>query len=414
MRPSRVRYGVVGFALSLAVLAYIQRVAISQAAGPISQDLGLDKAQLGLVFGAFGLSYALFEIPMGLRGDRLGVRRTLTQIVIAWSAFTALTGFAWNFTSMWVVRFLFGAGEAGCFPNLTRMLSQWLPSGERMRAQALMWAFTRWGAAMTPPLVLLAINLVGWRAGFVIFGLMGFIWGLFFLRSFRDDPADHPKVNEAELALLAESRALGEQASGGWLHLLLRPKVFLLVLQYFCFSYVWYFYVTWMPSYLQEAHGQTAAATAALSVLPLLLGGLGSLVSGMLPMWISRRLLAFLGFAATALLLVAVPHMPGVGWVITLMAIASFCSDLTMPISWNACADIGQRYTATVAAAMNMLGNFAGFVAPVVGGFILQANGGDWNLLIYTMGGSAVISALCWIFLDPAAGPAAVPEAEPA
>src|SRR3982750_2195744 len=108
MKPTHARYGVVAFALALAMVMYIQRVAISQAIVPIAAELGLDQAQKGLVLGAFGLSYALFEIPMGLLGDKLGVRRVLTQIVLAWSFFTGLTGAAWNLTSLWIVRFLFG------------------------------------------------------------------------------------------------------------------------------------------------------------------------------------------------------------------------------------------------------------------------------------------------------------------
>src|ERR1700740_303293 len=101
MTASRTRYSIVALAIGLAILSYVQRVAISQAAGPISHDLHLRKAQMGFVFGAFGLSYALFELPAGLLGDRLGVRRVLLQIVLAWSAFTALTGAAWNFWSLW-------------------------------------------------------------------------------------------------------------------------------------------------------------------------------------------------------------------------------------------------------------------------------------------------------------------------
>ena len=142
MTATSARHRVTAFAISLAALAYVQRVAISQAAEGIQADLHLGKAQLGLIFGAFGLSYALFEVPNGLLGDRFGVRRTLTRIVVAWSAFTALTGAAWNFTSLWSARFLFGAGEAGCFPNLTRMLSAWLPSQARVRAQALPGSLT--------------------------------------------------------------------------------------------------------------------------------------------------------------------------------------------------------------------------------------------------------------------------------
>ena len=116
MKPTRARYWVVVFALTLAVLSYVQRVAISVAAVPISRELHLNNAQMGWVFGAFGLSYAIFELPMGLAGDRLGVRRVLTQVVLAWSFFTALTGAAWNAASLIAIRFLFGAGEAGCFP----------------------------------------------------------------------------------------------------------------------------------------------------------------------------------------------------------------------------------------------------------------------------------------------------------
>lgn len=403
MKPTRVRFGVVGFALSLAVLSYVQRVAISQAAGPIAAELHLDKAAMGLIFGAFGLSYALFEIPMGLLGDRLGARRVLTQIVLAWSLFTALTGAAWSVGSLWVIRFLFGAGEAGCFPNLTRMLSQWLPAGERVRAQALMWAFARWGGAVTPPLALLTITLVGWRWGFVAFAALGVVWVLAFRAFFRDAPADHPGVNAAELALLADSHALvTHETPAKWWKIILQPQVFLLMLQYFAFSYVWYFYITWLPSYLREARGQSAAEAASLAVLPLLAGGFGSILSGAIPLVVPRRVIAFAGFAATGLLLLAVPHVTSVGGAMALMAAASFASDLTMPISWNACVEIGRRYTATVAASMNMLGNLAGFVAPVVGGMILKQTGGDWSVVIDTMAAFAAVSALCWVFIDPA------------
>lgn len=404
MKPSRARYGVVTMAISLAVLSYVQRVAISQAAGPISHDLHLDKAQMGLIFGAFGLSYALFELPMGLLGDKLGVRRVLLQIVLAWSVFTALTGAAWNVGSMWVIRFLFGAGEAGCFPNLTRMLSVWLPKRERVTAQSLMWACTRWGGAATPPLVLLAIELVGWRWAFVLFALVGVIWCVVFVFWFRNKPEEHKGVNAAELELIRSSRGIvshdiSNQQS--WLPILLKPQVALLALQYFCFSFVWYFYITWLPTYLRESRGQSTGHAALLSVLPLLFGGCGSLISGLLPLGISRRALAFLGFLSTAILLIAFIHIPNVVAAMICLGMASFCSDLTMPISWNACVEIGGAYTATVAATMNMLGNLAGFVAPVIGGFILQRTGGNWNPLIYLMAGSAVISASCWIALDP-------------
>lgn len=403
MRSSRARYGVVMLAIGLAVLSYVQRVAISEAAGPISHQLHIPKQGMGLIFGAFGLSYALFEIPMGLLGDRLGVRRVLLQIVIAWSFFTAMTGAAWNVVSLYVIRFLFGAGEAGCFPNLTRMLSGWLPARERVTAQALMWAFTRWGGAVTPPLTFFVIMLVGWRWAFVGFAGLGVIWCVVFLLWFRDDPAEHPSVNAAELELLQTSRALTAHHPGEatWLSLLLTPQIAVLILQYFCYSYVWYFYITWLPTYLREARGQSAERAAALAVLPLLFGGFGSLATGLAPRRLPRRAIAFCGFLGTALLLYAFMHIHAVVPAMVTMGIASFCSDLTMPISWDACFQIGGSYTATVAAAMNMLGNLGGFIAPVVGGIILQRTHGDWNLLLSTMVGAAMVSSLCWLYLDP-------------
>jgi len=358
---------------------------------------------MGLIFGAFGLAYALFEIPAGLLGDRIGVRKVLVRIVLAWSAFTALTGVAWNMVSLYVVRFLFGAGEAGCFPNLTRMLSVWLPARERVSAQGLMWACTRWGGAITPPLTLLAITFLGWRWGFASFALLGILWCVIFLFWYKDDPAQHPAVNPDERQMIEQFRAeiTHHPGEGHWISMLLTRPVLLLMLQYFCFSYVWYFYITWLPLYLREARGQTAQQAATLAVLPLLFGGFGSLAGATIARRAPRRVICFGGFLATAVLLFVFIHIHTAVAAMVTMGFASFASDLTMPISWDSCVEIGGPYTATVAAAMNMTGNLAGFVAPVVGGMILQRAAGDWNVLIYTMIGAAIVSGACWIFLHP-------------
>src|SRR5215472_15474493 len=151
-RPTRVRYWVIVFAVSLAVITYIDRVCISFAAPAIRDELGLTAKELGWVFLIFNWSYALFEIPGGFLGDRIGPRKVLMRIVVWWSFFTAATGWAWSYVSLLVTRFMFGAGEAGCFPNLTKVFTTWLPEGERVRAQGIMWLSARWGGAFTPPL----------------------------------------------------------------------------------------------------------------------------------------------------------------------------------------------------------------------------------------------------------------------
>src|SRR4051795_11370429 len=148
-RPTHVRYWVVVFAVTLAIFSYIDRVALSLAAGTITKELGLSKEQMGWVFFAFASAYALFEIPSGYMGDRWGPRRVLMRIVVWWSFFTVATGWAFSFSSLIVTRTLFGAGEAGAFPNMTRIFTTWLPKAEREKAQATLWLASRWGGALT-------------------------------------------------------------------------------------------------------------------------------------------------------------------------------------------------------------------------------------------------------------------------
>jgi ACS family glucarate transporter-like MFS transporter len=256
-------------------------------------------------------------------------------------------------------------------------------------------------------LTLLCITWFGWRRAFAGFALLGLVWCIVFLAWFRDDPANHRGVNPAEREILHASRMLTTHVAGqNWISLLLTRQVAALLLQYFCFSCVWYFYITWLPTYLREGWGQSAQRAAALAVLPLLFGGFGSLTAGIASRRLPRRAIAFGGFLATAMLLFACTRIHAVVPAMVVMGLASFASDLTIPISWDTCVEIGGAYTATVAAAMNMLGNLGGFIAPVIGGVILQRVGtgyGAWNLLIYSMAGASTVSAVCWLYLDPEA-----------
>src|ERR1044071_1388785 len=175
-KATRARYWVVVFAIALAVIQYLDRVCISQAAPFISGDLKLSEAQMGYVFSAFTFAYALFEIPTGWLGDKIGARRVLLRVVLWWSFFTAATGWAWNYGSMLVTRFLFGVGEAGCFPNLAKCFSTWLPQHERLRAEGFKAASARWGGAVTPVLFVYLQQWLGWRGGFQGFAGIGVLW----------------------------------------------------------------------------------------------------------------------------------------------------------------------------------------------------------------------------------------------
>ena len=186
------------------MIQYIDRVCISQAAPAISKDLGLTPKQMGFIFSAFTLAYALFEIPTGWLGDKIGARKVLLRVVLWWSFFTAATGWAWNHASMVVTRFLFGAGEAGCFPNLTKAFSAWLPTRDRTRAQALMWMGARWGGASAPLLVVAVMAFVSWRMAFLSSPCSASS-GRSSSTLVSRQPARHRGVNAAELELLKEN-----------------------------------------------------------------------------------------------------------------------------------------------------------------------------------------------------------------
>jgi MFS family permease len=410
-RPTRARYWVVVFAVTLSFITYIDRVCISQAAPDITRDLGLTKVQMGYAFSAFALAYALFEIPGGWLGDVIGARKVLMRIVIWWSFFTAATGWAWNLVSLWITRFLFGAGEAGCFPNLTKAFTTWLPQDERVKAQGIMWMSARWGGAVTPVLVVLVFHVMSWRRAFELFGALGVLWAIFFYRWFRDDPRQHKSVNEGELALLKGTEDLvSSHGNVPWKTLVTSRSVWLLWLQYFLLAYPWYFYITWLPTYLQEFRQLDQEKSALLAGLPLLFGGFGSLFCGLLSSYVTtltrsvratRRLLGSFGFLAASLLLILSINIPNATAAMLVMGLASFANDLVMPGSWGACMDVGGKYAGTLSGSMNMMGNLAGFVAPVATGYILQATNQNWNINLYVMAVVYLLGVFCWPFIDP-------------
>jgi MFS family permease len=404
--PSKTRYGVIYFGVALAVIQYIDRVCIGQARGAIQDSLHLEKSQMGWIFGAFGLAYALFEVPTGWMGDKFGPRKTLLRVVLWWSAFTAATGLAWNRWSMIVIRFLFGAGEAGCFPNLTRVFTTWLQPAEKVRAQAILWFCARWGGAITPLLVALFLKVVQWRIAFGVFGSLGVIWAIFFFRWFRDDPRDHPGVNPAERDLLAANPPVARHDAVPWGRFCSSPTTWLLWLQYFCFSYCWYFFVTWLPGYLSDNYSKrfSTLELAMMAGVPLFGGGFGNILGGFFTTWLNqwtgslartRKFLSFSGFALAGLAFLIPSRTDDLLLIMLALGFASMVGDLSMPCSWGACMDVGGKFSGTFAGSMNMMGNLGGFVGPVVAGYMSYKTG------FVVFAGVYFVGALSWLFIDP-------------
>lgn len=415
LRPTRTRFGVIVFAVMLGVIHYIDRVCFGSMNTTIQRELGLTDGDMKWVFWAFTFAYALFEIPGGWLGDKWGPKRVLIRIVLFWSAFTALTGAVTGLVSLLACRFIFGMGEAGGFPNITKMFSLWLPQEERGVAQGITWMCARWGGALSPLLVLYVSNAVGgWRWTFPVFALLGVVWVFFFHRWFRDDPKDHPKVNAAELKLLEEaSQNRSEHVAIPWRRLLSCRSVLLLWLYYFCISYVWYFYITWLPKYMEVVlkMDMKASWTAVLGGAPLFFGGIGCFAGGVMAKRLSkrhtqggisraRRVVGVFGMLGAGLCIYLSTRQSDPTWVMLALGISGFFNDLSMPGAWGACSDIGGKLAGSVSGSMNMLGNMGGALATLAVVWVRDAAHGDWNAPLYVAAATYVISALCWAFID--------------
>jgi MFS transporter, ACS family, glucarate transporter len=392
------RTPVIAFAASLAALTYIDRVCISQAETTISGEFELTRKQMGYVFAAFVWGYALLDVPLGWLGDRFGPRKVLTGIVIWWSFFTAATGWAWSLGSLIVIRFLFGSGEAGGFPNLTKALKTWLPPREQVRAQSIVWLSARWGGAFTPLLVVFLLEFMSWRIMFVVLGSIGIGWAILFHRLYRDQPEDPGSVAGIERGPIP------------WKRMLTSPAVILLCLQYMFLTYAWYFYVTWLPRYLEESRRVAKGQAALLAALPLFLGGLGCLASGALSapavrltgsVRTARRLLAGVGFGGAALLLPLSLRFEDPWAAMLVVGLAGLFNDFAMPVSWAACMDLGGRHTGTLSGIMNMCSAVAGSCAAVVTAALLERIGGDWAPIFYIASVLYILGLCAWLFLDP-------------
>ena len=409
--PTHTRYGVVAILVALAMVTYLDRACIGTLAPWISADLKLSKDQMSLVFSAFALAYAGFEIPTASWADRRGTRLVLTRIVLWWSSFTMATAAAVGHWSLLVTRFLFGIGEAGAWPTAARSFSRWIPSRERGTVQGIFFAGAHLAGGLTPPLVLLLMNFLPWRSIFILFGSVGFLWAACWYAWFRDEPEQHPQVNAAELAQIVAGRQPPASHSVDWAYwrrLFGNRNVQALCLMYFPNSFAFYFCLTWLPTYLKERHGFEAVALGVLAGLPAILSVAADLLGGVTTDWSVARFGPRLGrcgvggvaylLAGAGMLLAALSPHPILAAVS--IAVATAASMFTLGAAWGVCLDIGGHHAGVVSAAMNTSGQIGSVLSPLIVSFCLK-HWANWDLPLYLMGVLFLVGALAWCFVNP-------------
>lgn len=358
------RHFILALLVALSVITFLDRLCISVAGPRMQAELGIPPEQWGVVLSAFVLAYGLFEIPTGMMGDRAGQRGVLTRIVVWWSAFTALTGSMQSLTPLIVTRFLFGAGEAGAYPNMAGVVRRWFPVHERARSQGFIWGASRFGGALAPLLVVPLQQQFGWRASFWIFGAAGLVWCALWWLYYRDDGAPYPPEAHTAPAL----------------HMFRSGQLWLILCMYGSYAWGSWFYFSWLHTFLIKGRGFTESEMAVAASLPFLLGTASNIAGGFISdaacrRWglrSGRRRVGVSSLAISAAFLLAAAGTTDRPATVALLTLSFAIMDLMLPSAWAICLDIGGSHSGAVTGAMNTAGQLGGFVCTLVFGYVVK------------------------------------------
>ena len=403
--PTRVRFRILFLLCLLAMITYLDRAMYGSAKGDLMAAVGQPEKRFYLVLVAFQLAYALFEIPAGWMGDRFGPRITLLRVVGWFSLFVALTAFAGlslpgtefvviGFGVLVGMQFLFGIGEAGAFPNISKAIYNWFPENQRGSAKGTVWMSARLMGGLTPFVWVLLVVIVGltWRQALWVFAAAAAAWCVMFFFVFRNRPDEHPAVSPAERDLINAGKA-APQPHGPipWGKIFGSRNVWALCAMYTVTNFNWYFLMYYLPGTLKSQFpqwNQTDGGKLLLALLggaPLLVGMGGCLLGGLLtdryirrtgdPKW-GRRIYGMLGYGLAACCYAAAAAFTGGDlWVFAACLImVGFTNDLIMGPAWATAQDIGRQYSAIVSGTMNMVGNLGAALGNLITGLILEAH----------------------------------------
>ena len=395
----------------ISLFMYVDRACISAAKDPITGDLGLTDNQMGWVLSAFALGYALFQVPAGMMSDRFGPRKVLAGIIAIWSLFTALTGIVKTYIGMLVVRFLFGAGEAGAFPGISRAVYSWIPMRERGIVQGVNFSGSRIGAALAMPLVAAMISGLGWRETFIILGVAGIFFAVIWYLLFRNRPEDLESISDRERNYILTQRQQPEAIKPAPLT---AGKVFgsgnmwLAMLQYFASNFTFFFALTWLLPHLKETYNLELMQAGLLAAAPFLAGAFGNWVAGAIVdaifragKWkLSRKVPAILGFSLMIVGLLGSLHMDSALSAVAMLSLAIFGADMTLSPSWSFCIDIGKENAGSVSGTMNMAGNIGSFITALAFPYLMSWTGSNVTFF-YVAAGFGVVAILSWLWMNP-------------
>jgi MFS family permease len=371
----------------------------------MQESLSISPIGWGWVTAIFTLAYAIFEIPSGSMGDRLGARRVLTRIVLWWSVFTSLTGLVTGFYPLLAVRFFFGVGEAGAFPNASVAVSRWFPVLERGRAFGIIMMASQFGGAVAPLLVVPIQAHYGWRASFYIFGCLGIGWSIAWYRWFRDSPEQMKGISESEVE---ETSGLVSRTHHNfpWRTVVRSGNLWAILGVAGCYVYTYNFFQSWFHTYLVKAHG-FSEHDLLLSSLPFIVGGLANFVGGLASnravgklglVW-GRRSIGLSGLAVSAICTIALilTHNSVLALALLCLIYGAIC--FQQPSVFAVCLDIGGEYAGAIVGAMNTSSQVGSFASSLAFGYFVE-HFRSYTLPFLPMAALLIVGFWLWFKID--------------
>jgi ACS family glucarate transporter-like MFS transporter len=396
-------------------VSYLDRNNISIAASSLQREFGLTNVQLGTVFSAWILGYALSQPIAGRIADRVGASRAIAAALLWWALFSALLPFIPPGVSgamgiLMAVRFLHGCGEAIIFPASNRLVSGWIPSQERGLANGIIFAGVGAGGALAPPIITFVMLHHSWRWAFWLCALIGLAAAVLWMLLVRNTPAEQKRVSRAEVAYIEAGLPVPKEVAGrtaGWLEVFLNRNVAVLTLSYFCFCYVAYIFFTWFFKYLSDVRGLNLKASALYTALPFIAMATGSSLGGLISdkiLHIAGKRAARCGVAGVSLLAASIfvwiaTQVADVRLAALVLAGGAGALYLAQSAFWAISADIGGPSAGLVSGFMNMGGQLGGACTAALTPVIANALG--WTASFVATSIVCLVGAVLWIFVDP-------------
>lgn len=414
-KKTRIRYGMVALVFINVVINYLDRSNLSVAATGLSKELELSSVQLGLIFSAFGWTYAALQIPGGLIADRVGPRILYTFCLITWSLATVAQGFVKGFASLFAFRLATGAFEAPSYPINNRIVTSWFPDQERASAIAMYVSGQFIGLAFLTPALVALQHYAGWRGLFIVTGLVGIVWGIVWYIFYRD-PMDHPLVNKAELDYIEKGGGVlsGKRESADkktpwrredWKQVFSNRTLWGIYIGQFCVNATLWFFLTWFPTYLVQYRGLSFLKTGYLASIPFLSACAGLLLSGFLSdhlikkgrsVSMARKAPIIFGLLLSGCI-VGANYTNDTTMVIFFMSLAFFGAGMAL-ISWVFVSILSPKHLIGLTGGVfNFMGNLASIVVPIVIGYL--ASGGNFKPALVFIGALGLAGACSYIFL---------------